>query len=119
METISGGVRKTAWHFALAPAASTPPTQNRIIGGLIGDFQRAPVQTHHPIAPEKGSLCARIRERLYNVFGEMRHHLPAQSGAGGADPRFANVASNGVVAQRLHAFGHHTEHFLAIHPTIQ
>ena len=31
----------------------------------------------------------------------MRHNLPAQSGAGGADTRFADVASNGVVAQRL------------------
>ncbi|MDP1946727.1 MAG: IPT/TIG domain-containing protein [Nitrospirota bacterium] len=33
LETLSGGVRKTAWHFALAPAASIPNEQNRIIGG--------------------------------------------------------------------------------------
>lgn len=33
LETLSGGVRKTAWHFALAPAASVPNDQNRIIGG--------------------------------------------------------------------------------------
>lgn len=33
LDTISGGVQKTAWHFALAPAASIPNDQNRIIGG--------------------------------------------------------------------------------------
>lgn len=33
LETISGGVGKTAWHFALAPAASVPNDQNRITGG--------------------------------------------------------------------------------------
>ena len=33
LETLSGGVQKTAWHFALAPAASIPNEQNRILGG--------------------------------------------------------------------------------------
>ncbi|MDH5668629.1 MAG: hypothetical protein OEY86_11510, partial [Nitrospira sp.] len=33
LETISGGVRKTAWHFALAPSAAVPPVQNRVTGG--------------------------------------------------------------------------------------
>lgn len=33
LETLSGGVRKTAWHFAQAPAASVPNEHNRIVGG--------------------------------------------------------------------------------------
>ena len=33
LETLSGGVRKTAWHFALSPAITAPNEQNRIIGG--------------------------------------------------------------------------------------
>jgi hypothetical protein len=33
LETLSGGVRKTAWHFALPPAAMVPNEKNRIMGG--------------------------------------------------------------------------------------
>jgi RHS repeat-associated protein len=33
LEMLSGGVRKTAWHFALPPAAMVPNEKNRIMGG--------------------------------------------------------------------------------------
>lgn len=88
------------------------------VGGLIGYLKRAAVQTHHSIAPDKGAPRARIGERLYDVSGEMRHDLPAQSGAGGAETGCADVAPKGVVAQHLQAFGHHLPHFVVVHATI-